>query len=110
MRPLTVIALCAILTATITTYLPATACKDNPSSAAHDDADGRCTTAVVTVSICDAPDTEDRSAVDTVKSALRAGKAVGRAVATTAKVVATSMARAAKHAAVALAESAYSLV
>ena len=110
LRPLKYIVF-AILLIAFVNYLPATACKKSSqitASATVDVNDSK--DAVVIVSICDSADLEECSAIDTVKSTWRAGKAVGKALVTTAVVVASSMARAARHTALALMESAYSLV
>ncbi len=110
--PLTCI-LCAILLAAAVTHLPATACKDS-SKKSEVAADAQ---AVVTVkaevaslSICESKDAELSSGLDAVKSTLRAGRTVGKAMVTTAVVLASSMARAARHAAAALLTTAHSLV
>jgi len=110
LRPLKYV-VCAILLIAFVNYLPATACKNSSQIKASTTVDmNDSNDAVVTVSICDSADLEECSTIDTVKSTLRAGKAVGKAMVTTAVVVASSMARAARHAALALVESAYSLV
>ncbi|MGD8414273.1 MAG: hypothetical protein PVF33_08570 [Candidatus Latescibacterota bacterium] len=110
-RPLTVIAISIIMIATFSTNLTAIACKDSADApGGQSEVSGGCSDDAVTVSVCISTDLEDRSAIDTVKSTLRASKAVCRAMTTTATVVASSMARAAKLAAVALVETAYSLV
>jgi hypothetical protein len=111
-RPLICI-VCVLVLVAPPTYLTALACEDDPKVT-------QCKTVTVSEASTDgdsaapctaAPEaTEGDSTVDAVKSTLRAGKAVGKAVVTTAVVVATSMARAARHAAVALVTTAYSLV
>jgi hypothetical protein len=58
------------------------------------------------VAICEISDTECRSRLATLKSSLRAGVAVGKAIGKTALIVAQSVGRAARHATVALFESA----
>ena len=65
-------------------------------------------TATLSITASDVPHGD--SAWSAVKTTLRAGKTVGKAMVTTAVVVATSMARAARHAASALVTTAYSLV
>ena len=111
-RPLTRI-VCAILLIASITYLPATACKDSAKKSeaktvavCEVTSDG--TSATLSISASEV--TQDASALDAVKSTLRAGKTVGKAMVTTAVVVASSMARAARHAAAALLTTAYSLV
>jgi hypothetical protein len=106
-----IVAISFIMIATFSTHLTAIACKDGADTTAGQNTDSNvCGDDAVTVTVCISTDLEDRSAVDTVKSTLRAGKAVCRAVTTTATVVASSMARAAKLASVALIEAAISLV
>ena len=112
LRPLLCV-ICAILLITSITYLPATACKDSAKktesttvTVSEVETDGESVTLTISASEAE----EGDSTVDAVKSKLRAGKAVGKAVVTTAVVVATSMARAARHAAAALLTTAYSLV
>ena len=103
----------AILLIAFVTYLPATACKDSAKKSKSESVavcevttDG----STATLSISTSRSASDDSAVDAVKSTLRAGRAVGKAMVTTAVVVASSMARAARHAAMALLTTAYSLV
>jgi hypothetical protein len=110
LRPLSYV-VCALLAIVSLTYFPAIACED----ASHESAKvAACEVApegeTDTVSICETQVTEDRSSLDSLKSMLRAGRAVGKAVVTTAVVVTSSMARAARLAAAALVVTAYSLV
>ena len=111
-RPLTCTVLAILLAASIT-YLPAIACKDSTEkpettciAICEVESDGESTT--VTISASQA--VENDSALETVRSTLRAGKTVGKAMVTTAVGVVSSMARAARHAAAALVTTAYSLV
>jgi len=110
-RPLSY-ALIAILLVSTISYSPAIACKSGQENAgtavtpSSQPATGTCE-AEVTVSVSFEPEPEDRMAA--MKSSLRAGVAVGKAVGHAALVVANSMIRAARHAAVALVRTAYEL-
>ena len=106
-RPLSC-ATAAILLITIVSYSPTIACKDGEKTetevtvTVHElPLDGD----VAAVAICEISGTERPSHTATLKSSLRAGVAVGKAIGKTALVVATSVGRAARHATVALVQS-----
>jgi len=117
-RPL-IYFICLILLANFVTYLPATACTETKKKADTAEivavtscevaGDGE-VTIVATCETMDAQSAEHRSRWATAKTTVKASVAVTKAIARTATVVASSMARAARHAAMALLESAYELV
>jgi hypothetical protein len=104
--------ICALLIVTSINYLPASTCADSNKTALVVSVT-TCEVAggseVTLVAICEVQDREPSSGLDAVKSSLRAGVTVGKALVRTAVVVSASMGRAALHAAAALVETAYKL-
>lgn len=109
-RPL-ICVVCMILLASSATYLSATTCSDSSKQAdVSATAEVVCEGEETCLTICVSPVDKGTSGTDALKSSLLAGKTVGKAMVRTAVVLASSMARAARHAAFALVETAYSLV
>lgn len=104
--------ICATLVATSISYLSASTCADSkkaPQVVTVTTCEVTGGSEVTLVAICEVQDRAPSSGLDAVKSSLRAGITVGKALVRTAVVVSASMARAARHAAAALVETAYEL-
>jgi hypothetical protein len=110
-RPL-IYAICSVLLISSLTYSPTVACKNSQKS---DDVtvviacEAKSEVEVTAVVIAERSDMDPVGRLTTVKSSLRAGVAVGKAIGRAAFTLASSMARTARHVAAAMIHSAYEL-